>query len=144
MQDSLRILAVDFGTRRIGLAVSDPLGMFAVPLKTIPNNRNTLRSIEEIVEEYHVSRIVVGLPVHLDGSDSEFTRVVRLFVQRLQQVTNVEIVEWDERFTSKMAEQTLIDLGVGKKKRRQKYRVDMLAAVHLLQSYLQSLPQTRK
>jgi len=103
-----------------------------------------LRSIEEVVEEYQVSRIVVGLPVNLDGSDSDSTRAVRLFIQRLQRVTDIEIVEWDERFTSKLAEQTLIDMGVGRKKRRQKHRVDMLAAVHLLQSYLQSLSQARK
>ncbi|NOY06757.1 MAG: Holliday junction resolvase RuvX [Chlorobi bacterium] len=144
MQDSFRILAIDFGQRRIGLAVSDPLGIFATPLKTISNDRNTLRSIEEVVEEYQVSRIVVGLPVNLDGSDSDSTRAVRLFIQRLQRVTDIEIVEWDERFTSKLAEQTLIDMGVGRKKRRQKHRVDMLAAVHLLQSYLQSLSQARK
>ncbi len=78
------------------------------------------------------------MPVHLDGSDSNFTRVVSQFIQRLRRVTDIEIVEWDERFTSKMAEQTLIDLGVGKKKRREKHRIDVLAAVHLLQSYLQS------
>jgi len=118
--------------------------MFSSPLKTISNDQNTLHNIEDVVKEYKVSKIVVGLPVNLDGSDSDFTRVVRLFIQRLQRVTDIEIVEWDERFTSKMAEQTLIDLGVGKKKRRQKHRIDMLAAVHLLQSYLQSLPQSRK
>lgn len=133
-----RILAIDFGEKRIGLAITDPMCVFATGLPTLHADGTVVKKIQTIIHEKHVFEIVIGLPKRLDGRDTHATELVRSFVEELKRVVDIPIVYWDERFTSRIAEQTIRELGVGKKKRSEKGKVDELAAVHLLQHYLSS------
>lgn len=136
MPSETRILAIDYGEKRIGLAVSDPFFLFATGIETIPNDIRLLDELRRLCEQYAIVKIVVGLPMTLRGTQSDATLAVEKFVERLRSGLMLPVDLWDERFTSKMASQTILDLGVGKMKRREKAKVDQLAAVHLLQSYL--------
>lgn len=136
MYTERRILAIDYGEKRIGLAVSDPLNLFATGLPTLHVDGSFLSKLRAIIKEKHVVEIVVGLPLTLRGEQSRIAEQVREFARSLGQELALPVKLWDERFTSSMACRTLIDLGVKKKKRQHKPNVDELAAIHLLQSYL--------
>ncbi len=131
-----RILAVDYGERRIGLAVSDELEMVASPLATLSrhNDADAVERIAELVRKLQVSKIVVGLPVRTDGKQGEMEKRVRTFAEQLRQRTKVPVVLFDERFTTRIAEQVLLEADLSRRKRKQVR--DRLAAVILLQSYL--------
>jgi putative pre-16S rRNA nuclease len=103
----LRVLALDYGAARCGVAVSDPTGTLATPLDPVlkPGTKNGLRRLAEIVAELEVERIVVGLPVSLSGADSAQTRETRQFADRLQAAVAVPVELYDERFTTSLAEQ---------------------------------------
>jgi putative pre-16S rRNA nuclease len=103
----LRVLALDYGAARCGVAVSDPTGTLATPLDPLlkPGTKNGLRRLAEIVAELEVERIVVGLPVSLSGADSAQTRETRQFADRLQAAVAVPVELYDERFTTSLAEQ---------------------------------------
>ncbi len=131
-----RILAIDYGTVRIGIALSDPLRLIAKALETYPNNRNFMTQLHSLLHEHNVGMVVVGMPVNLKGKEERKAQEVRLFIDRLSEEINVPIRTWDERFTSTMAKHSLIEIGVKKKKRRDKSRVDQIAAALLLQSFL--------
>ncbi len=133
-----RILAIDYGRKRCGLAVSDPLKMIAGALETVPT-----ASLEAYLAAYMqkepVETIVVGLPLQMDATPSESTRYIEPFVQRLKKTyPQLPIVRVDERFTSKIAFQTMIDAGLKKKKRQDKGLVDALSATLILQTYMQN------
>ena len=138
MTQERRILAIDYGEKRIGLAITDPMCIFATGMPTLHADGDVVKKIQAIVHDKHVIEIVIGLPKRLDGRDTHATELVRAFVEKLKRVVDIPIVCWDERFTSLLAEQTIRELGVGKKKRSEKAKVDELAAVHLLQHYLSS------
>ncbi len=131
-----RILGIDYGKVRIGLAVSDPLRIIARGLPTLPNNEKVVENILIITQEYSVEIIVVGMPLTLKGEKGTIAKEVENFIQKIKNKTSLEVIEYDERFTSKIAEQTIINLGVNKKKRQQKEKIDELAAVILLQNFL--------
>ena len=135
-----RILAIDVGERRVGLAITDPLAVFASGLPTAPADERLVAHLLRILADYRVTEIVVGLPLTLKGEVGASARRVHAFVESLRPLVAVPIVLWDERFTSVQAEQTIRDLGVNRKNRRRKEKIDELSAVHLLQNYLQSLP----
>jgi putative Holliday junction resolvase len=137
--DSDRILAIDYGSSRIGLAISDPLKIIAQGLKTIPNNADTIDEIRSIIETNNVSRAVVGKPLHLSGSESAKSVEVDAFVRKLKEHISIEIIMVDERFTSVIAQQTIRLMGAKKKQRQKKDKVDEVAAAILLQGYLDSL-----
>jgi putative Holliday junction resolvase len=103
----LRVLALDYGAARCGVAVSDPTGTLATPLEPVlkPGTKNGLRRIAEIVQELGAERVVVGLPVSLSGADSAQTRETRQFADRLRSVVNVPVELYDERFTTSLAVQ---------------------------------------
>lgn len=136
-----RILSVDYGARRIGLALSDPTATIASPLPTLKRRkgkRPPVAPIARLVEEKDVREIVVGLPLTLEGEDSDWTREVRDFAEALAERTGLPVELRDERMTSVRAERAVRSLGLSKEKREEKERVDAAAAVLILQAYLDS------
>jgi len=136
---SSRIIGLDYGSVRIGIAVSDPLLIIARGLGVIENTPRAISTIGETVAEYSAQRIVIGMPFNLKGEIAMKAREVNEFILRLQSTLGIEVIPWDERFTSKQAQQTLHQMGVGKKKRQEKGIIDAMAAALILQSYLDSL-----
>ena len=135
----MRALGIDFGERRVGVAVSDPTGVIAQPLPTLrrrAGKRMPLRALEELAEEYGVQVIVVGLPLALSGDDTDWTRTVRDVAGKLEERAGLPVQLVDERFTSARAERAVRTLGLPKSKREEKDRVDAAAAVLILQSWL--------
>ena len=136
MLSSGRILAIDYGERRIGLALSDELGMIASGAGTIPGDEKAVSQIAELATERGVVHIIVGMPLTLKGEVGDTARMVQRFVEKLSAAIDIPVDTLDERFTSSMAEQAIRDMGVGRKKRRDKGKIDEIAAVILLQGYL--------
>jgi putative holliday junction resolvase len=136
LSTDLRILALDYGTIRIGMALSDPLHIFATGIGTLIVDNDVLSQIKDVIEKNHVHLIVVGMPYTLRGDAGETAQQVLLFIERLREVFHGPIETYDERFTSSMAEKTIRELGIPKMKRREKAKVDEMSAVLLLQSYL--------
>jgi len=137
-----RILGLDYGKVRIGIALSDQSLTIAFGREYIPNDKNTLDKIKSIIENENVTTIVLGYPVNLKGGKSMQTIDVDNFFSRMKDYfndENVTIVKWDERFTSKMAADSLIESGMKKKKRRDKGNIDIVSAAIMLQSYLDNL-----
>ena len=130
-----RILAIDYGQKRIGLAISDEMGLTAHPLQTLErtNRRNDIRRLREIARQNGVRRIVVGHPVHLDGTESEMTNEAARFAARIRKELGLPVELADERLSSWEAEQVLAEVG---KKRRSGDAVDHVAAAVILRDYL--------
>jgi len=135
----MRVLGIDFGERRIGLALSDPTGTLASPLPTLKRRagkRPPLTTLIGIIEDHEVEVVVLGLPLTLEGDDSDWTLLVREVGAALSDRTGLPVHFVDERFTSVRAEKAIRSLGLPKNKREQKERVDAAAAVLILQSWL--------
>ncbi len=133
----MRTLALDYGERRIGVAISDPTGVIAQPLETItarPGAADALERIAELVKTHEVGQIVVGLPLHMNGSSGPEAAAARAFGERVRARANVPVDYLDERWTSLEAERALEEGGVRKKERRG--RVDPIAAALLLRTWL--------
>jgi putative holliday junction resolvase len=139
MEDGKRVLALDYGTVRIGVALSDEMGWTAQPLETL--KRRTLdrdiAHIASLVGKHEVKQVLLGFPIQLDGREGPAIRAMREFQSRLEQGVPVPVILWDERLTTKAAEDLLIAADVSRRKR--KGVVDRIAASILLQSYLASL-----
>lgn len=134
-----RILAIDFGERRIGVALSDPGGMIASPFTTLPRRRGKRPPIADLIrimDEQEVGHVVVGLPLTLAGDDSEWTVTVRQFAETLATRSGRTVTLVDERFSSVMAERAVRASGLKKSEREDKQRVDAAAAAVILQSFL--------
>lgn len=133
-----RILGIDYGRKRTGVAVTDPLQIVAGALGTVPTH--TLEKyITDYVAREEVELIVVGQPLQLNGEPSESMRYITPFVNRLRKILpNIPVVMYDERFTSTIAHQAMIDGGMKKSDRRDKARVDSIAATIILNDYLMS------
>ena len=132
-----RVLAIDLGQVRIGLALSDPLAISAQPLETLRRvgPRKDVERLAELIGERGVATAIVGLPLHLSGEEGKAAEGAREFAGRLgKRVARIEIELWDERLTTVEAERILIQANVSRKKRKEV--VDSLAAVLILQSYL--------
>jgi putative Holliday junction resolvase len=134
----MRILAIDYGSRRIGLAISDELAMIGQPLEFVPAEplSNALERIATLVRERQVGKIVVGLPRNMNGTYGPAADKTREFIAVLQPQVAVPIKTWDERLTTAEANRYLIASGMRRDKRKTK--VDQTAAAILLQSYLDS------
>jgi putative pre-16S rRNA nuclease len=132
-----RILGVDFGRVRIGIAVSDELGLLAHPVKTIPVSRDAVKQIGEIAREKDVERVIVGLPRHMNGSMGESAAEALAFAEQLRKLLTCEVVTWDERLTTVAANRALRDSG--KNTRDSRKIVDQVAAQMILQGYLDGL-----
>jgi putative Holliday junction resolvase len=137
----VRVLALDMGERRVGVAVSDPTGTVARPLQTLvrSSRQEDFAAIAGLVAEYDVGLVVVGRPLSLDGTEGPQALRVRRYVEALAAQLPIRVVSWDERFTTAAAHEILQSRG--KKRRRQARRagdVDAIAAAVILQSYLDS------
>jgi len=135
----MRILALDYGSKRVGVAISDPSWLIASPLEFIPAEpyKRFLARLRELIAEREVSLIVVGMPRNMDGSYGPAAERVREFVKRLKEELAPPIKTWDERLTTVQAHRALIQADMSRKKRKR--HVDKTAAAILLQSYLDSL-----
>ncbi len=133
-----RILSIDFGTKRIGLAITDPDQIIATPLDTIENTK-ILYFLQDYFSKETVDLIVVGFPERSDGSHSEIQKKILNFVKNLKQKLNKRVILFDERYTSKLAFQAMIDGGLRKKQRRNKAIIDRISATILLQDYLKTI-----
>ncbi|MCL5020192.1 MAG: Holliday junction resolvase RuvX [Bacteroidetes bacterium] len=143
MPDGKRVLGIDFGMKRVGVAVSDPMGIIARGIDTLENDKNLSARIIDIVKKMNVGRIVVGKPLKLSGEAGTSAEAAATFALKLRErlsleVPGVEIVEWDERFTTTMAQRIQLELGVKKKERQKKSNLDRMASQLILQSYLDS------
>lgn len=133
-----RIVGIDYGRKRTGIAVSDPLGIFASALETVPAV-NLLAFLKNYTQKERVIRFVVGYPMNLNNKPSEAAKDVDQFLNMLRkQFPDIPVTLEDERFTSKMAMRTLIDGGMKKSDRREKENIDKVSAAIILQSYLDS------
>lgn len=138
----MRILGLDYGSKTVGVAVSDPLGLTAQRLDTIWRKqenklRQTLARIKELVDEYQVERIVLGYPKNMNNTVGERAEKALEFKEMLEKRTGLPVIMWDERLTTVEADRTLIEAGVRRENRKQ--YLDGLAAVFILQGYLDSL-----
>ncbi|HRW58183.1 MAG TPA: Holliday junction resolvase RuvX [Chlamydiales bacterium] len=134
-----RILAIDYGKARIGLAITDENQIMALPLKVIKALPSHLHTIEAILNEVSsylptITTIIIGLPLHLDGRESDMSQTVRQFASLFEQKTDIPIHLIDERLTSKVAERSLMEIKQNRKKRSQS--IDAVAASIFLQNYL--------
>lgn len=134
-----RILAIDYGTKRVGVAVTDPLGMIAGALATVDTPR-----IFDFLNEYltvnDCNRLVIGYPLTLRNEPAEVTREIDRFIERFaSQYPYIEVIKYDERFTSKLAFDTILASGIGRRKRRDKAVIDRISATIILQNYLESI-----
>lgn len=134
-----RLLAIDYGTKRTGIAVTDALQIIASGLTTV-NTTELIAFLKDYISKETVDSIIVGLPKQMNNTDSESEIYIQKFLIMLQkQLPHIPIIRVDERFTSKMAFQTMIDSGLSKKQRRNKGLVDEISATLILQSYMSSL-----
>ena len=134
-----RILAIDYGLKRTGLAVSDPLRIIAGALDTVATH-TLMDYLKQYLSKNEVSTIVVGQPKQTNGEMSESWRAIEPFVNRLRkEFPKVEVVLYDERFTSVLAHRTMLESGIGRMARRDKALVDRISATIILQDYMQSL-----
>ncbi len=134
-----RLLAIDYGLKRTGLAVSDPLQIIAGALDTVPT-KELERWLEEYISKNDVETIVMGKPTQMSGEPSQTWQYIEPLVGRLQRkFPTIKVVLHDERFTSKMAQRTILESGIGKMARRDKALVDKVSATIILQSYMSSI-----
>lgn len=132
----MRVMGLDIGEKRIGVALSDPLGIMAGALTVIERTTDdaALKQIINLVRENEVELIVVGMPRSLDGSLGKQAQAVQSFIDLLKQYTQLPVVAWDERLSTVAAERTMLDVGMKRDKRKK--RRDSLAAAFILQGYL--------
>lgn len=143
----MRTMGLDYGSKTVGVAVSDALGITAQAVETITRKeenklRKTCARIEELAAEYEVARIVVGFPKHMNNDIGERAEKAMEFGEMLKRRTGLEVVMWDERLTTVEAERTLIENKV-RREDRKKY-IDKIAAVFILQGYLDSISMSEK
>ncbi len=133
-----RIIAIDYGAKRTGLAVTDPLQIIATGLATI-NSNELIAYLKKYFLENEVELIIIGEPKNLDDSDTHATPLVKEAIQKLQkEFPQIQLKTVDERFTSKLAKQAMLEMGMKKKERRNKKNVDIIAATIMLQQYMQN------
>ncbi|MBQ7972540.1 MAG: Holliday junction resolvase RuvX [Lachnospiraceae bacterium] len=138
----MRIMGLDFGSKTVGVAVSDPLGIIATGVEIIRREkedklRQTLARIEALVVEYEVDRIVLGFPKHMNDSEGDRVEKTKAFQESLERRTGLPVILWDERLTTVAADKTMMEVGI-RREDRKKY-VDKIAATFILQGYMDSL-----
>jgi len=138
-----RILAIDFGLKRVGLAISDPMQIIARALDTVfyKSRKELAPRLVEIIRQNEIVRVVMGLPRHLNGREGEMAKMARELMSQLAARVSIPIVAWDEWLSSVQAERALCEMGISSRARK-RGDVDRLAAVFILQSYLDSIKRT--
>lgn len=131
-----RILSIDYGGKRTGLAVTDPLQIIATGLTTVETPK-LVKFLKEYIAKEPVEKVIIGMPVNWDDTDTHATPLVKKFIAVFQRTfPHIPIIEVDERYTSKMATQAMLAMGLKKKQRQNKAMVDEIAATIMLQEYL--------
>ena len=131
------LIALDFGEKRTGIAHTDPFQIIASGITTLPPNE-TLIFLEKYILKNDVEAIIVGQPKQKDGSFSNIETLILKFIAKIQnKISNIKIIRHDERYTSKIASQVIIDSGIKKNKRKNKSLIDQISATIILQSYLE-------
>ncbi|MEW6507290.1 MAG: Holliday junction resolvase RuvX [Bacteroidota bacterium] len=134
--EEARILAIDYGEKRIGIAITDPLNIFAYPLTTFINNSDFIQKLKSVLEQYKVAKILIGNPVKENGSESRIFNMIINLKNEIEAVFNITVEIIDERYSSEIARQRIIESVKSKKKRRNKSLVDKNAAAVILEDYL--------
>lgn len=134
-----RIMAIDFGLKRIGIALSDPLKKFASPFTTLLNDDKLFSNLKKIIQEKSVEKIILGLPDKSANDKKSVYKNVFDFKSELERNFDIEIILWNETHTSRIAEQRIIDSVKSKKKRQDKGLIDMHSAAIILSEYLDSI-----
>jgi len=134
-----RIMAVDFGIKRIGIALSDSLKLFAYPHVTLTNDSSLFDELKKIIEAKQVEKIILGIPSESKESKTSVVKSIEKFKEELTSKTKVKVILWDESFTSSIAQQKIMESVTKKKKRQDKGMLDMYAAAVILQEYLDSI-----
>ncbi len=135
----MRILGIDYGEKKIGIALSDFTNTIATPLCVIDSDTNDpIKEIQRIVKEHEVDRIVVGLPINMSGTIGKRAIITKEFIDKLSQMLNIEIIEWDERLSTRFSDRVLNKAKV-KGRKNKKTVIDKIAATFILQGYLDSL-----
>ncbi len=135
----MRILGVDYGERKIGIALSDYTNTIATPLCVIDVQKSDpIKEIDNIVKEHDIKKIVVGMPINMNGTIGERANITKEFIERLANAVDIEIVEWDERLSTKFSDRVLNKAKV-KGRKKKKNVIDKIAATFILQGYLDSL-----
>ena len=138
-KEYLRILAIDYGIKRVGFAITDPLRLFAYPLMTINRDKYFWDKFEQLFKDYQIEIIVLGYPLREDGSRSSSTELIEKFKIELEKRKSITIELVDERYSSSIAKERILESVPSKKKRRNKSLVDMNAAAVILQDYLEMI-----
>ena len=142
--DHTRILGIDYGSHRVGLSLSDPLGIIARPIEAIKNDSDLIDGLKQTVKCESIKLVVVGMPLNLKGQHAQKAEEVQKFIERLKKEIDIEVATWDERFTTTIAHQTMITMGTKKKERQKKNgRIDSMAAALILQGFLDSTKHSR-
>ena len=134
-----RILALDYGAKRIGIALSDPLMTFAYPHITIKNDNKTWNELDKLIKGKNVIKIILGYPFREDGKPSVLSPAITKFKENLEKRYKIEVILWDERYTSSIATEMMIISNNKKSRRRDKGIIDRNAAAIILQEYLNEL-----
>ncbi len=130
----MRLLGIDYGKKRIGIAISDPLGISALPLTVIENTKDSLDQIMQLIDKYELKKIIVGFPLKLDGGEGDSAEYVNKFIGLLEKRTDIPVVRYDERLTTAMVQKMLIGFDIKRKDR--KNSIDKIAAAQLLSDYM--------
>ncbi|MDP4181658.1 MAG: Holliday junction resolvase RuvX [Bacillota bacterium] len=136
----MRILGIDYGDRKIGVAVSDPMGMIAQGVETIRwegDYETPIKRIKEIVDHYKAEKCIVGFPKNMNGTVGERGEKTLEFIRLLKEQIHIDIISWDERLTTKAANRVMHEMGI--KTSKKKAIEDQIAAVYILQNYLDSI-----
>lgn len=133
-----RVMGIDYGEKRIGIAISDPLKIFATPFNTLVNDNQSLQKLLRIIKEKNIIKIVLGLPSGKFKSSQLLSEKIHLFKKEIEAAIQVEIIFWDEEFSSVIAQEKVNESVTKKSSRRKKNLLDMHAAAIILQEYLNS------
>jgi putative pre-16S rRNA nuclease len=140
MENESRFLGIDFGLKRIGLALSDPLLIFAYPFKTIENNGKVWENLKNIIKENSVKKIILGYPLKFNREETHVTEAVLDFKNSLVEKFKIEVILWDETLTSQIAKKRVLESVNKKSQRRNKSIIDMNSASIILQEFLEKRP----
>ena len=144
MERMQRMLGIDYGSKRVGLALSDPLGVIARPLHAVQNDKNLIEHLKSVASNENVQLYVVGMPLNLKGEHAQKSKEVEKFIEELRQASGIEVVTWDERFTTTIAQNTMRSMGVKKSVRQKRDgTIDSMAAAVMLQSFLDHAQHAR-
>ena len=144
LENENRILAIDFGTKRIGLALTDPMLTFAYPYQTVLNDNKLWQNMQKVFDEMSISKIILGYPLKESGEKSSSTLAVEQFHIELKEKFKNEIILWDERYTSVIAKENMMFSVNKKSKRKDKGILDQNSAAIILQEYLRTLDYPAK